>query len=250
MARVWAIEWAREMLETKNWIILNVQRFCTAEPMQIAVIDAEGATLFHSLILPVGEIPPKLPSRKRTPQKRLREWLKTSGAPTYGEIHKELWEILGSHEYMLVYESVTLGLLYHAHALHKLPATDKEILVYEVSKKYAPFYGEWNAETKKYVPQALPGQIFDALQDSRIILELLKEMAYADEYEYQLVESSEYVPKKSKEKQQKDVEVVSIEQEQSLLSPGEKDECLPSSVVEGELEKTSPKEAEREKLPL
>jgi hypothetical protein len=187
-ARIWAIEWARELLEKKdneesNWIILNVQGISTdtcVEPVQIAVIDGAGTTLFNRNILPLGAINPVLPRKYRIYQKQLKDWLQTKGAPSYAEVHDELWEILGKYDLMLVYgEKPTLLPLYHAHALNKLPSSEKEIRIEDVRVKYARFYGEWDEEYKRYRLQELPKRTRESLLDCRIILELVNEMAEA-----------------------------------------------------------------------
>jgi hypothetical protein len=185
LARVKAIEWARELLENKNkegsnWIILDIQVTFYgpgAEPVQIGVIDGSGKTLFSSNILPEGEITPELTKRHGL----TKESLKAEGAPSYAKIHKKLWEILSKYDLMLVYgEKTILGSLYHARALPKLPASEKVILYYDVMTKYAEFWGEWNIQYKRYQWQYLPHRKSNTVENCVSILDLLKEMAAAE----------------------------------------------------------------------
>ena len=185
LARVKAIEWARELLENKNkegsnWIILDIQVTVydpDAEPVQIGVIDGDGKTLFSSNILPVGEITPELTKKHRL----TKEGLKAEGAPSYAKIHEKLWEILGRYNLMLVYgEKTILGSLYNVHALHKLPSSEKVIQVYDVMTKYAEFWGEWDVQYKRYKWQYLPYRKSNAVGNCVSILDLLKDMAAAE----------------------------------------------------------------------
>ncbi|NWJ98347.1 MAG: hypothetical protein HXX20_21550 [Chloroflexi bacterium] len=172
------------MLENKNkegsnWIILDTQVTVygpDTEPVQIAVIDGDGNTIFSSNILPVGEVTPELSKRHGL----TKESLKAEGAPTYAKIHKKLWEILGKYSLMLVYgEPTALVSLYNAHRLHNLPSSDKEILVYDVMQKYAEYWGEWDVRNKRYQWQTLPHPKRNLVANCVSILDLLKEMAAA-----------------------------------------------------------------------
>jgi hypothetical protein len=209
VAKVKAIEWSREMLENKNkdgsnWIILDTQVTVygpDAEPIQIAVIDGDGNTLFSSNILPVGEITPELSNKHGLTKKDLKE----EEAPTYAKIHQKLWEILGQYSLMLVYgEQTTLGSLYNAHRLHKLPSSDKEILVYDVMQKYAEYWGEWDVRNKRYQWQHLPHRKRNTVENCGSILDLLKEMAAAKvEEEEETREESAVLVEETKEEKVK-----------------------------------------------
>jgi DNA polymerase III subunit epsilon len=173
-ARKVAILWAREKLNGE-FVILNCETTgagSTAEPVQIAVINQAGETLFNSLIKPSIPIPADTIHLHHITDEMV------ASSPSFGDVYPILSSVLIDLP-VLIYDADHInGVLRYNCQLHNVLSFG--LKTESVMRKYSAFVGEpWEDEglgRSGYKPQPLGGN-HDALDDCHAILDRVHEMA-------------------------------------------------------------------------
>jgi DNA polymerase III subunit epsilon len=166
-----ACEWAASMLAREDWCILDTETTSlTGYLVEIAVIDRQGKTLFHSLVKP--EVPVSEGARvvHQIPDEELAK------APTLPHIWEDFMAAL--HDRMTI---VTFNAQFDKSTLERdtaryglvMPKAEWQCLML----RYAEYVGEWSQYHGNYRWQRLPGGDHRALGDALAALEVMRHMA-------------------------------------------------------------------------
>lgn len=174
--RVYAIRWAKEMLE-KDFVILDTETtgLGDAEIVEIAIVDKAGNPLVDTLIKPNIPIPAESTAIHGITDEMVKD------APALSEVWPQITDALrGKH--LLVYNlEFDINILNYCRKLYKLPAlrlrkSSSDCLM----EWYAQFYGETRPNSHSYKCQPLNGG-HRAKADCLAALALFHEMVSASE---------------------------------------------------------------------
>ena len=171
-----AAQWARELLARKDFVIFDSETTDLSSPVDfvgIAVVSAQGETLFDSLLKPSCRIEAAARAIHGHSAKNLSE------APCFFEVYADLLEVLYKRR-VIVFNApydrrawdAAVGHLGARGALAGvLPGWECAM------RQYAMFVGERSKRGKGYRPQKLPGGDHTALGDALATLRLIERMA-------------------------------------------------------------------------
>jgi DNA polymerase-3 subunit epsilon len=170
-----AIQWAREVLQDKNVVILDTETTdLHGEAIEIAVIDLAGNVLFNQRVKPLGEINPDAERIHGISMKALEN------EPTFNQVYQQLASLTNGKRVLIYNYAFDSRILQEQCKSHNLPAFNWHIDSDCVMLWYAQWYGDWNDYHGNYRWQRLSGGNHSALGDCRATLEVLKSMAKED----------------------------------------------------------------------
>ena len=174
--RMAAVEWARELLARKDFVIFDSETTGLSSPVDfvgIAVVSPRGETLFDSLLKPSCRIEPAARAIHGHSAKSL------SGAPRFFEVYADLLEVL--YQRRVIVFNASYDRRVWDEAIRHLGARGALAGVLPrwecAMRKYAMFVGERSKRGGGYRPQKLPGGDHTALGDALATLRLIERMA-------------------------------------------------------------------------
>jgi len=179
-----ASAWAQTMLE-QRCVILDSETTGLdgdAEIVQLSVINAQGVTLFDTLIQPSDPQLLLRPGKGGLCAAEIHgiypEHL--AEAPLFRDVYSELWKVLRDRPLVIYNRAYDTRVLKHCCALAGVQVPYTKTNTYCAMLTYAQFVGEWNDYRGDYRWQPLDGGDHSALGDCRATLKLLKRMAAAE----------------------------------------------------------------------
>jgi len=171
-----AVEWARDLIVSKDFVILDSETTGLSSPVdfvQIAVPDSAGKTLFDSLLNPAYRVEAAARAVHGHTAKSL------SSAPRFVEIYPDLLEVLYGRRVVVFNASYDRrGWDTAVRRLGARGALAGELPRWECAmRQYARFVGEPSKRGRGYRPQKLPGGDHTALGDALATLHLVEGMA-------------------------------------------------------------------------
>ena len=174
--RMAAVEWARELLARKDFVIFDSETTGLSSPVDfvgIAVVSPRGETLFDSLLKPSCRIEPAARAIHGHSAKSL------SGAPRFFEVYADLLEVLYQRRVIVfnasydrrVWDEAVRHLGARGALAGVLPRWECAM------RQYAMYVGERSKRVGGYRPQKLPGGDHTALGDALATLRLIEGMA-------------------------------------------------------------------------
>ena len=162
--RVATIEWARELMVTRNFVIFDSETTGLSPPVdfvEIAVVGPTGETLFDSLLKPSCRIERSARAVHGHNAKSLSE------APRFSEVYPDLLEVLYGRRVIVfnasydrrVWDSAVKNLGARGALVGELPRWECAM------RQYASYVGEPSKRGMGYRPQKLPGGDHTALGD-------------------------------------------------------------------------------------
>jgi DNA polymerase III subunit epsilon len=174
--RVAAIEWARDRMVSRDFVIFDSETTGLSSPIdfvEIAVVGSTGETLFDSLLKPSCRIEAAARVVHGHSAKSL------SGAPRFLEVYPDLLEVLYERRVIVfnasydrrVWDAAVRNLGARGALAGGLPRWECAM------RQYARFVGEPSKRGGGYRPQKLPGGDHTALGDALATLHLIEGMA-------------------------------------------------------------------------
>jgi DNA polymerase-3 subunit epsilon len=174
--RVAAIEWARDRMVSRDFVIFDSETTGLSSPVdfvEIAVVGSTGETLFDSLLKPSCRIEAAARVVHGHSAKSL------SGAPRFLEVYPDLLEVLYERRVIVfnasydrrVWDAAVRNLGARGALPGGLPRWECAM------RQYARFVGEPAKRGGGYRPQKLPGGDHTALGDALATLHLIEGMA-------------------------------------------------------------------------
>jgi len=169
-----AAEWARDLLERSDWVILDTETTGTSphdEIVQIALVGSDGRVLYDSLVKPTRPIPPGATAIHGICDADVRH------APSFPEVYSRVREILSGKRIIIYNAQFDLRLIHQTLAKHNL-------LPYGLDSDQADcamlVYSAWVGERwldGGYRWQKLENADHSAVGDCLATLALIKKMA-------------------------------------------------------------------------
>jgi len=174
--RMAALEWARELLAHKDFVVFDSETTGLSSPVdfvEIAVVSPKGETLFDSLLKPSCRIEPAARAIHGHSAKNLSE------APRFFEVYADLLEVLYKRRVIVfnasydrrVWDESVRHLGARGALAGVLPSWECAM------RQYAKLVGERSKGGGGYRPQKLPGGDHTALGDALATLRLIERMA-------------------------------------------------------------------------
>jgi DNA polymerase-3 subunit epsilon len=174
--RVAAVEWARDLLTSGGFVVLDSETTGLSSPVdfvEVAVVNPTGETLFDSLLKPLCRIE----SRARAVHGHSAQSL--SGAPRFSEVYPDLLDVLYGRRVVVfnasydrrVWDTAVRHLGARGALAGELPRWECAM------RQFARFVGEPSKRGGGYRPQKLPGGDHTALGDALATLRLIERMA-------------------------------------------------------------------------
>ncbi len=174
--RLAAVEWARELLARKDFVIFDSETTGLSSPVDfvgIAVVSPKGETHFDSLLKPSCRIEPAARAIHGHSAKSL------SGAPRFFEVYADLLEVL--YQRRVIVFNASYDRRVWDEAIRHLGARGALAGVLPgwecAMRQYARYVGERSKRGGGYRPQKLPGGDHTALGDALATLRLIEGMA-------------------------------------------------------------------------
>lgn len=170
--RVYAIHWARHMLEQPNVVYLDLETTGLEAPdiVQIGLVDNEGKVLIDTLVKPGKKIEAGAYRVHHISNSMVED------APTFLEIYDKLVEHTTGKIviiYNMAFDRPVIQRLVKKHGLQPIMAKGVECAML----KNARFVGEWSSYHQSYTWPKLIGGDHSAAGDCQAIRDLLVKMA-------------------------------------------------------------------------
>jgi DNA polymerase-3 subunit epsilon len=169
-----AAEWARDLLERSDWVILDTETTGTSpydEIVQIAIVASDGRVLFDSLVKPTRSIPPDATAIHGITDADVRD------APSFPAVYGRVHEIISGKRVIIYNAQFDLRLIHQTMARHKLLSYGLDSDQAECAMLvYSAWVGErWSDGGYKW--QKLQNADHSAAGDCLATLALIKKMA-------------------------------------------------------------------------
>jgi DNA polymerase-3 subunit epsilon len=169
-----ASEWARDLLERSDWVILDTETTGTSpydEIVQIAIVSSDGKVLCDSLVRPTRTIPPEATAIHGISDADVRD------APSFPEVYGRVQEILSGKRIIIYNAQFDLRLIHQTLSKHNLLPYDLDSDQAECAMLvYSAWVGErWLDGGYKW--QKLENADHSAVGDCLATLALIKKMA-------------------------------------------------------------------------
>lgn len=176
-----AAAWARQMLSSDDWVVLDTETtgLDDAEAIQIAVIDPGGNELLVSLIRPIGEIGQEATSVHGITQDMV------AGAPGFAGVYERLDDVLLGKRIVAYNADFDRGVIEGDCRRHGLPVLGGEWMCAMI--QYSRWLGEWSDYWDDFRWQKLPNGDHSAAGDCRAVLVLMRRMAGDDDGQERVV---------------------------------------------------------------
>jgi DNA polymerase-3 subunit epsilon len=170
-------EWARKLLASTDWCILDTETTGLgrdAEIVQIAIIAPSGQVLLDTLVKPTKPIPWDATHIHGITNERVAE------APSFLAIAPDLRETISGMR-VVIYNANYDERLLQQSALasgwndYDLPIFSADYT--DAMEMYSQWVGDWSVRNSNYRWQRLPGGDHTALGDARATLTVIKQMA-------------------------------------------------------------------------
>lgn len=171
-----AIEWAKKVLATSDWVILDTETtgLYNAEAVQIGVINHEGQTVLNSLLKPTITIPNDTIAIHGITNEAVTD------APSFPEIYPQIVKALADKKVLIYNADFDICVLEYCCKLHNLPLLELSKRSYCVMLWYAQFNGEWSEYFDGYKWQPLLDGGHNAIEDCLATLALIQNMAASE----------------------------------------------------------------------
>jgi DNA polymerase-3 subunit epsilon len=174
--RAEARQWARQLLDRKDWLIVDTETTGLdgrAEIVQIAIVAPTGEAVLNTLVRPQGPIPSDATAIHGI---RLED---TVGRPTYGELGGSITQLLRGRTVVSYNADYDRRLVQQTAARYGLREPDA---FWECAMlQYARYVGDWNGYRNDFKWQKLPAaqgsQAHSAVGDCQSTLAVIWEMA-------------------------------------------------------------------------
>lgn len=176
--RIAAISWAREILATDNWVILDTETtgLHNAEVVEIAIINHLGEPLLNSLVKPSTVIPADVVAIHGISDEMVID------APSFPEIYPQIVEALAGKKALIYNASFDIKILAYCRRLHGLKGLALSKRSECIMEWHAQWAGDWSDYHESYRWHPLCGG-HRALDDCLAALDRIKIIA-ADPNEY------------------------------------------------------------------
>ncbi len=169
-----ATEWARDLLERSDWVILDTETTGTSqydEIVQIAIIAADGRVLCDTLVRPTRTIPPEATAIHGISDADVKDAL------LFPDVYRRVKEILSGKRIIVYNAQFDLRLIHQTLAKHNLLPYDLDSDQAECAMLvYSAWVGErWLDGGYKW--QKLENADHSAVGDCLATLALIKKMA-------------------------------------------------------------------------
>lgn len=158
-AKEGAAMWANQLLDAGDFVVLDTETTgLVGELVEVAVIGADGQTLFNRRLNPLTAVEPGAAYIHGLTNEILAQ------ERSFGEVYDELAQVLTSKSTVIIYNAAfDNGRLQHTCRLHNLP-----MIAYEsdcAMEQYAAYIGDWSDYWGSFRWQKLPGGDHSALGD-------------------------------------------------------------------------------------
>jgi len=170
--RVQAVEWAREMMQRQDWVILDTETtgLYAAEVVEIAVIAPQGNPLLDTLVKPTITIPEEVIKIHGITNEMVAE------APSFVDVHSQIVAALFGKQVIIYNADFDIGILKYCCQLHRLPLLGLRERSHCLMEWHSQWVGEWREYFRSYRWQPLCGG-HRALSDCRAALSCLQSIA-------------------------------------------------------------------------
>ena len=170
-----AVEWARRVLTTDDWVILDTETtgLSEAEIVQIGIINHQGKTILNSLLKPTIAIPNDAIAIHGINNEAVTD------SPSFPEIYPQIVEALIGKKVLIYNADFDILILKYCCQLHKLPLLELRKRSECVMLWYAQFCGEWSDYYGDYKWQPLNGG-HNAIDDCQATLALIQNIATSE----------------------------------------------------------------------
>lgn len=168
------VDWARDLLRRKDWVILDTETTGTLnfdEIVQVAILSCDGKSLLDTLVRPTQSIPLDATAIHGITNEDIRE------APLFPEVYKKIEAIVRGKRIVIYNAQFDLRLIRQSLAKHNLLPVGLDLDFVDCAMlMYSAWVGElWPYGGYKW--QKLVSGDHTALGDCRATLELIKKMA-------------------------------------------------------------------------
>ena len=175
------IDWARERLSKRDFVILDTEttgRERSDEVVQIGIIDSDGAELMDTLVKP--ETPRTMPPKAFEVHGITMKMLES--APTLYELAPQILSVIAERWVVCYNDDFDMRLIEQTANKYDLPKRGRKL---ELKSKcamiaYSQFIGERSKFSNDYAWQRLPrltDENHKAADDCRLTLDLIREVA-------------------------------------------------------------------------
>lgn len=175
--RLIAIEWARKLLEDRNFLILDTETtgLQGSEILEVAILSGHNKVLFDAMVKPMGTIPPRVSRINHIEDHHVMLAL------GFKDVHSILTKLLPGRKLVIYNADFDVGIISAECLRHALPPIGvQEADVHDAMKHYSAFIGDWNRYHNNYKWQSLPGGDHSALGDCRATLAIIEKMAASE----------------------------------------------------------------------
>jgi DNA polymerase-3 subunit epsilon len=170
-----AAEWARQLLDRQDFVILDTETTSLgpkAEIAQIAVINHLGQSLLNTLVKPIGIIEPGAARVHGITKERCQD------APSWPEVYEQLKTILAGTKRLIIYNAdFDIRMIKQCCDRHGLSWAISSAVVECAMLMYSQYVGDWNNYRGNYRWQKLPSGNHSAVGDCRATLDVIRKMA-------------------------------------------------------------------------
>jgi DNA polymerase III subunit epsilon len=175
------IDWARKLLNTKDFVILDTETTGLGhadEVVQVGIIDADGRELIDSLVKP--EKARRMPRRAQDVHGISMKML--ANAPTFFELHPQIIEAVAGRVVLCYNAAFDMRVMVQTARKYDLEERGCQLDLRSdcVMIAYSQFIGEYRKYSHGYAWQKLPRlsqQNHKAVEDCQLTLDLMREVA-------------------------------------------------------------------------
>ncbi|MBD1836157.1 3'-5' exonuclease [Cyanobacteria bacterium FACHB-472] len=181
-----AIEWARSLLQRKDWCVLDTETTgleSNSEICQIALTDSSGSPLMNTLVKPTVPISLAANHIHGITNDKVKE------APNFESLLIPLLKAVGSRDLVIYNAEFDLKLIRQSLRPYGIqlafPTSDRRQCriftnggsIICAMQQYSQFIGEWKDNYGNYKWQKLPYGNHSALGDCQAVIKVINEMA-------------------------------------------------------------------------
>ncbi len=168
------VDWARNLLQSTDWVILDTETTGTSdrdEIVQVAILSYDGKALLDTLVRPTQPIPMEATAIHGLTNEDV------ANAPVFPEVYAKIEELVHGKTIVIYNAQFDVRLIRQSLAKHNLLPTELDLGSVDCAMlMYSAWVGElWPYAGYKW--QKLESADHTALGDCRATLDLIKKMA-------------------------------------------------------------------------